>query len=147
MLFSLFLTFLWKFTHVTKKVMSLLHLFRSFSNRKVRGPLNFDDVDAGLVSDSMVANSLYLQNGSCASSSGAPVKTEQPDSWKLNVVYILVVSFLIHLKVHTILSLVFMRWGALYERWDCRMPPLPLPSLVLLCMFRYLVQNVGWSLI
>ncbi|GMY22800.1 retinoblastoma-related protein isoform X2 [Fagus crenata] len=42
--------------------------------------LNFDDVDVGLVSDSMVANSLYLQNGSCASSSGAPLKTEQPDS-------------------------------------------------------------------
>ncbi|XP_027910540.1 retinoblastoma-related protein 1 isoform X2 [Vigna unguiculata] len=49
-------------------------------NGKVRGPLNFDDVDVGLVSDSMVANSLYLQNGSCASSSGAPVKSEQPDS-------------------------------------------------------------------
>ncbi|KAK7261728.1 hypothetical protein RIF29_28046 [Crotalaria pallida] len=50
-------------------------------NRKVRGPLNFDDVDVGLVSDSMVANSLYLQqNGSCASSSGAPLKSEQPDS-------------------------------------------------------------------
>ncbi|KAH1255053.1 Retinoblastoma-related protein [Glycine max] len=40
-------------------------------NRKVRGPLNFDDVDFGLVSDSMVANSLYLQNGSCASSSAS----------------------------------------------------------------------------
>ena len=51
-----------------------------FSNRKVRGPLNFDDVDVGLVSDSMVSNSLYLQNGSCASSSGAPFKSEQPDS-------------------------------------------------------------------
>lgn len=48
--------------------------------RKLRGTLNFDDVDVGLVSDSMVANSLYLQNGSCASSSGAPVKSEQPDS-------------------------------------------------------------------
>ncbi|KAF7836195.1 Retinoblastoma-related protein 1 [Senna tora] len=48
--------------------------------RKVRGSLNFDDVDVGLVSDSMVANSLYLQNGSCASSSGAPLKSEQPDS-------------------------------------------------------------------
>ncbi|KAM6582872.1 hypothetical protein CsatB_009874 [Cannabis sativa] len=49
-------------------------------NRKIRGILNFDDVDAGLVSDSMVANSLYLQNGSSASSSGAPpLKTEQPD--------------------------------------------------------------------
>ncbi|KAG7974483.1 hypothetical protein I3843_06G051200 [Carya illinoinensis] len=39
--------------------------------RKLRGTLNFDDVDVGLVSDSMVANSLYLQNGSCASSSGS----------------------------------------------------------------------------
>ncbi|KAB1209692.1 Retinoblastoma-related protein [Morella rubra] len=48
--------------------------------RKVRGTLNFDDVDVGLVSDSMVANSLYLQNGSCASSSGVPMKSEQPDS-------------------------------------------------------------------
>ncbi|KAM5551544.1 retinoblastoma-related protein [Rosa sericea] len=43
--------------------------------------LDFDNVDVGvgLVSDSMVANSLYLQNGSCASSSGGPLKTEQPD--------------------------------------------------------------------
>ncbi|KAM7268912.1 hypothetical protein ACFE04_011078 [Oxalis oulophora] len=51
------------------------------SARKVR--LNFEDIDVGLVSDSMVANSLYLQNGSCASSSGAggaPLKSEQPDS-------------------------------------------------------------------
>ena len=50
-----------------------------FSSTRKR-TLNFDDVDVGLVSDSMVANSLYLQNGSCASSSGAPLKTEQPDS-------------------------------------------------------------------
>ncbi|XP_057486240.1 retinoblastoma-related protein [Actinidia eriantha] len=49
-------------------------------NRKLRGMLNFDDVDVGLVSDSLVANSLYLQNGSCGSSSGAPVKSEQLDS-------------------------------------------------------------------
>ncbi|TXG49143.1 hypothetical protein EZV62_025018 [Acer yangbiense] len=49
-------------------------------SRKIRGMLKFDDVDVGLVSDSMVANSLYLQNGSCASSSGAVLKTEQPDS-------------------------------------------------------------------
>ncbi|GMI86207.1 RETINOBLASTOMA-RELATED, RETINOBLASTOMA 1, RETINOBLASTOMA-RELATED PROTEIN 1 [Hibiscus trionum] len=49
-------------------------------SRKVRGALNFDDVDVGLVSDSMVANSLYLQNGSCTSSSGAPLKSEQPES-------------------------------------------------------------------
>ncbi|KAL5800880.1 hypothetical protein ACOSQ3_032512 [Xanthoceras sorbifolium] len=48
--------------------------------RKIRGMLKFDDVDVGLVSDSMVANSLYLQNGSCASSSGVVLKTEQPDS-------------------------------------------------------------------
>ncbi|XP_027153073.1 retinoblastoma-related protein [Coffea eugenioides] len=46
--------------------------------RKLRGALNFDDVDVGLVSDSLVANSLYLQNGNCASSS-APLKPEQPD--------------------------------------------------------------------
>ncbi|XP_021668184.2 retinoblastoma-related protein isoform X2 [Hevea brasiliensis] len=49
-------------------------------NRKIRGTLNFDDVDVGLVSDSMVANSLHLQNGSCASSSAAPLKSELPDS-------------------------------------------------------------------
>ncbi|BFG41419.1 hypothetical protein CerSpe_276940 [Prunus speciosa] len=50
--------------------------------RKLRGTLNFDNVDVGLVSDSMVVNSLYLQNqnGSCASSPGAPVKTEQQDT-------------------------------------------------------------------
>ncbi|XP_022746054.1 retinoblastoma-related protein-like isoform X2 [Durio zibethinus] len=48
--------------------------------RKIRGALNFDDVDVGLVSDSMVANSLYLQNGSCASSSAAPLKSEPPES-------------------------------------------------------------------
>ncbi|KAK8669850.1 hypothetical protein V6N13_104619 [Hibiscus sabdariffa] len=50
------------------------------NGRKIRGALNFDDVDVGLVSDSMVANSLYLQNGSCTSSSGAPLKSEQPES-------------------------------------------------------------------
>lgn len=44
--------------------------------RKVRGTLNFDEVD-GMVSDSLVANSLYLQNGKGApSSSGHQVKTE-----------------------------------------------------------------------
>lgn len=48
-------------------------------NRKVRGTLNFDDVDAGLVSDSMVANSLYLQNGSSMSSSTAK-SSEKPES-------------------------------------------------------------------
>ncbi|KAL0421649.1 UNVERIFIED_CONTAM: Retinoblastoma-related protein [Sesamum latifolium] len=40
--------------------------------RKLRGTLNFDDVDVGLVTDSVVANSLYVQNGSCVSSSHAP---------------------------------------------------------------------------
>ncbi|XP_008231639.1 PREDICTED: retinoblastoma-related protein [Prunus mume] len=45
--------------------------------RKLRGILNFDNVDVGLVSDSMVANSLYLQNQN--GSLEAPVKTEQPD--------------------------------------------------------------------
>ncbi|CAN4090976.1 unnamed protein product [Withania somnifera] len=50
-------------------------------NRKLRGALNFDDVDAaGLVSDSIVANCLYLQNGNCISSPRAAVKTEQPES-------------------------------------------------------------------
>ncbi|KAI7979659.1 Retinoblastoma-related protein [Camellia lanceoleosa] len=33
-------------------------------NRELRGTLNFDEVDVGLVSDSLVANSLCLQNGS-----------------------------------------------------------------------------------
>ncbi|KAK2973821.1 hypothetical protein RJ640_011749, partial [Escallonia rubra] len=47
--------------------------------RKLRGTLNFDDADVGLVSDSLVANSLYLQNGSCASSSGALFKSERPE--------------------------------------------------------------------
>nr|GMD72812.1 retinoblastoma-related protein 1 isoform X1 [Ipomoea batatas] len=48
--------------------------------RKLRGALNFDDVDAGLVSDSLVANSLYLQNGNSGSSPCLAVKSEQPDS-------------------------------------------------------------------
>ncbi|GKV39649.1 hypothetical protein SLEP1_g47391 [Rubroshorea leprosula] len=39
--------------------------------RKVRGTLNFDGLNVGLVSDSMVANSLYLQNGGCMSSGAA----------------------------------------------------------------------------
>ncbi|XP_052205524.1 retinoblastoma-related protein isoform X2 [Diospyros lotus] len=43
-------------------------------NRKLRGALKFDDVDVGLVSDSLVANSLYLHNGR---STTAPVKSEQ----------------------------------------------------------------------
>ncbi|GMH15071.1 hypothetical protein Nepgr_016912 [Nepenthes gracilis] len=50
-------------------------------SRRVRGVLNFDDADAGLVSDSLVANSLYLQNGSCPPpSSLVSVKSEQPES-------------------------------------------------------------------
>jgi retinoblastoma-like protein 1 len=60
-------------------------LNNSSSNRK--RTLNFD-AEAGMVSDSMVANSLNLQNqnqnqnGSDASSSGgaAPLKTEPTDS-------------------------------------------------------------------
>lgn len=48
-------------------------------NRKARGTLNLDN-DVGLVSDSMVANSLGLQNGNCASTSGAALKSEQSDS-------------------------------------------------------------------
>ncbi|CAH9069039.1 unnamed protein product [Cuscuta epithymum] len=50
------------------------------SSRKFRGALNFDNVDVGLVSDSLVTNSLLLQNGSCGSSSSPPVKCEPPDS-------------------------------------------------------------------
>lgn len=46
------------------------------STRKVRGTLNFDEVDVGLVSDSLVANSLYLQNGKAPSSSSDQLKTE-----------------------------------------------------------------------
>lgn len=41
-------------------------------NRKLRGSLNFDDVDVGLVTDSVVANSLYVP------STGA-VKSEVPE--------------------------------------------------------------------
>lgn len=65
------------FSGFTNVVISLI--YSVFSTRKLRGTLNFDDVDVGLVSDSMVANSLYLQNGSSASSSGVPMKTEKPD--------------------------------------------------------------------
>ncbi|KAL3655900.1 Retinoblastoma-related protein 1 [Castilleja foliolosa] len=49
-------------------------------SRKLRGTLNFDDVDVGLVTDSMVANSLDIQNGSSCMSPHMPVKSEQPDS-------------------------------------------------------------------
>ncbi|KAL4570058.1 hypothetical protein LXL04_025708 [Taraxacum kok-saghyz] len=51
------------------------------SSRKVRS-INFDEVDVGLVSDSLVANSLYLQNGNVngkvasTSATGQQVKTE-----------------------------------------------------------------------
>ncbi|KAJ0560227.1 Retinoblastoma-related protein [Helianthus annuus] len=49
----------------------------AFSTRKVRGTLNFDEVDVGLVSDSLVANSLYLQNGKGGgTSSSGQMKTE-----------------------------------------------------------------------
>lgn len=50
-----------------------------FSTRRARGALNFDDADVGLVSDSMVANSLHLQNGSSPSSSDVLPKTELPE--------------------------------------------------------------------
>ncbi|KAK9137314.1 hypothetical protein Sjap_007908 [Stephania japonica] len=50
------------------------------NGKKVNSRLNFDDV--GLVSDSLVVGSLYHQNGTCSSSSGAatlnpPMKSEQ----------------------------------------------------------------------
>nr|XP_043606150.1 retinoblastoma-related protein isoform X2 [Erigeron canadensis] len=44
-------------------------------NRKVRGTLNFDEADV-VVSDSLVANSLYLQNGNGPSTSSGQLKTE-----------------------------------------------------------------------
>ncbi|TYI83628.1 hypothetical protein E1A91_D05G306600v1 [Gossypium mustelinum] len=52
------------------------------STRNIRIKLKFDDLEGGLVSDSMVANSLYLQSGShtLASSPGAALKSEQPES-------------------------------------------------------------------
>ncbi|KAL6565812.1 Retinoblastoma-related protein 1 [Orobanche hederae] len=46
----------------------------------IRGALNFNGPDVGLVSDSMVVSSLNLQNGSSGSSSGTPMTSEQPDS-------------------------------------------------------------------
>lgn len=68
----------------TDRTLCLIWCYSSSSNRK--RTLNFD-VEAGMVSDSMVANSLYPQNqnqnqnGSDASSSGAaPLKTEPSDS-------------------------------------------------------------------
>ncbi|GMN55572.1 hypothetical protein TIFTF001_024684 [Ficus carica] len=64
----------------SKDLTDINNRLNGHGTRKLRGSLNFDDVDVGLVSDSMVANSLYLQNGSAASSSGVPMKTEQPDS-------------------------------------------------------------------
>ncbi|KAK4748921.1 hypothetical protein SAY87_015507 [Trapa incisa] len=52
--------------------------------RKLRGALNFEDADIGLVSDSVVANSLYLQNGYFQNggqdSSPAVPKSENPES-------------------------------------------------------------------
>ncbi|KHG11553.1 Retinoblastoma-related protein [Gossypium arboreum] len=52
------------------------------STRNIRIKLKFDDLEGGLVSDSMVANSLYLQSWShtLASSPGAALKSEQPES-------------------------------------------------------------------
>ncbi|EPS65821.1 hypothetical protein M569_08956, partial [Genlisea aurea] len=40
--------------------------------RKLRGALNFDDVDVGLVTDSVVANSFYVQSGNCRTASPPP---------------------------------------------------------------------------
>ncbi|KAK4794927.1 hypothetical protein SAY86_012921 [Trapa natans] len=48
--------------------------------RKLRGALNFDNVDAGLVSDSMVASSLYFQNGTRVASPAAAPKSENTES-------------------------------------------------------------------
>ncbi|KAG9136784.1 hypothetical protein Leryth_004547 [Lithospermum erythrorhizon] len=45
----------------------------------VRGPLNFDVADGGLVSDSLVANALPPQNRTFDSLSFVPTKSEQPD--------------------------------------------------------------------
>ncbi|KAK3015221.1 hypothetical protein RJ639_006859 [Escallonia herrerae] len=64
----------------SKDLTAINNRLNGFSTRKLRGTLNFDDADVGLVSDSLVANSLYLQNGSCASSSGALFKSEQPET-------------------------------------------------------------------
>lgn len=62
---------------LTKYALNPLFFFLFCSTRKLRGALNFDDVDVGLVSDSLVANSLYLQNGN--NSAVTPVKAEEPD--------------------------------------------------------------------
>ncbi|KAG8493430.1 hypothetical protein CXB51_010979 [Gossypium anomalum] len=54
----------------------------AINNQLNRIKLKFDDLEGGLVSDSMVANSLYLQSGShtLASLPGAALKSEQPES-------------------------------------------------------------------
>ncbi|CAI0421561.1 unnamed protein product [Linum tenue] len=49
-------------------------------NRKAKMSLAFDGADVGLVSDSIVANSFNLQNGNHATSTGGPLKAEQPES-------------------------------------------------------------------
>lgn len=62
----------------SKDLTAINDRLNSNNRSRVRGALNFD-ADVGLVSDSLVANSLCLQNGNCATSSVASPKTEQPD--------------------------------------------------------------------
>ncbi|KAL5570586.1 hypothetical protein UlMin_027161 [Ulmus minor] len=66
-------------THAYQSPSKDLTAINNRLNGNRKRSLNYD-VDVGLVSDSMVANSLCLQNGSSVSSSGAPMKTEQPDA-------------------------------------------------------------------
>ncbi|KAL3500942.1 hypothetical protein ACH5RR_035391 [Cinchona calisaya] len=63
----------------SKDLTAINNRLNGFSTRKIRATLNFHDVDVGVVSDSVVVNSLYLQNGNHASPC-APLKSEQPDS-------------------------------------------------------------------
>ncbi|KAJ8427463.1 hypothetical protein Cgig2_033093 [Carnegiea gigantea] len=62
----------------SKDLTAINDRLNSNNRSRVRGALNFE-ADVGLVSDSLVANSLCLQNGHCATSSVASPKTEQPD--------------------------------------------------------------------
>uniref|UniRef100_A0A803N6Z5 Retinoblastoma-related protein 1 n=3 Tax=Chenopodium quinoa TaxID=63459 RepID=A0A803N6Z5_CHEQI len=66
-------------THAFQSPSKDLTAINNRLNRKVRGVLNFD-TDAGLVSDSLVANSFYIHNGNGATTpSAVPLKTQQPD--------------------------------------------------------------------
>lgn len=63
----------------SKDLTAINNRLNGHGTRKVRGTLNFDEVDVGLVSDSLVANSLYLQNGKPPSASATAqqqLKTE-----------------------------------------------------------------------